>query len=303
MPTIGAAVTDICEENMALPAFLGDFARLVLVFTIYRCASAVRNMSKNPLRPRPDHFIDEDVLARAVAGLEVLAADFLDTPRGTLMQTSVVCHVFFTLMILYSPREHLISRLHVKGSDDRHGTSATQKVEAWIASGNGRTARLAVANAARLLAMMRDRSCQAFYEPMMILASVGTLSTYSELTETECGNSQPTTSSDRARYLGDRREREPMVRLDLTVKSPAFIAWLDGGSNIKGHIKDVGNVNRSGASSRILDVGLQAIQQRRTWGLGMCFAMIIEGWQRRREMVARTLPQSRDSVVLMSSWR
>ena len=263
------------RQEKPLPAAVGDFARLVIVFVTYLEASAISRSVDNFLladQSLADKLIDEGktTALRILEALKAEARHDSDLP----LRSSLKCHIDLTLMLLFTPRTEVVN--HAQSfKTELEAVPARERLRHWIDRDAGRHARHAIAAAGALTGLLQSNSTRGFYEPIAALLATLTLWTYSQMVEsasTSCGFIG--TVLDRTSGGG----RTSTVRLDNFREAGKAREWVNGSESVRAHIKDVGNICKSSAGSRILVVGKAMITLRTSWmlsqGLGLWLSML-----------------------------
>jgi hypothetical protein len=161
-------------------------------------------------------------------------------------------------MLLCCPRQALLNYVH--RSNTMQHEKSKEVISSWIKNQEGSMARRAVAYAGLLLGQLSELKFHAPYTPIMIALSTITIWTYSHVTEM---------ASSGAHINGGAKsmERGSVVRLEDGELDKEREAWIQGTEGFRAHLKDVGNICRRGASSRIVDASLQLLRSLGGWGL------------------------------------
>ena len=266
VPTLGVALNTVCSGKATVPQ-VGTFAQLILVLAIYQSATSIKRVTTQALFPDQDRqqAAYVEAIRRASAGLEVLSANIAAT-REQPLRRSVECHIFFTLVALLSPRDSLLNQAHCFRTDEE--TPALQQDTArWLAQERGEPARRAVLYAGRLLGSLREWSSHGYHEPLMILLCTVLLWTYSRM-----GDEGPASSSSRGGPEDADAEPGRIIRLDGPA-TEADADWISGRARRRGHLRDVGCITRPGAGGVIMDLGIRALSDLRTWAPTQGFAV------------------------------
>lgn len=267
--TVELALKQLRQERPSPPT-IGDFARLILVFVTYMEAAALNRSRNNMLladRRTADRQLEE-ANKEATTILETLkleARSDSDLP----LRSSLNCHIHLTLMLLLTPRTEVIN--HAQSfKTELEVEGAHRRLREWIDRDAGRQARHAIAAAGALVGLLQSNSTLGFYEPIAALLSILTMWTYSQMVE-DPSVSYTFNGTGPDKTVGSGRTA--MVRLDNSRQAWKIREWIDRSEGAFAHIKNVGNICRPSAGSRILDLGRDLVTGRSAWllshGLGV----------------------------------
>ncbi|CAK7220673.1 hypothetical protein SBRCBS47491_004269, partial [Sporothrix bragantina] len=189
------------------------------------------------------------------------------------------CHLLLEAMLLCIPRSALLHHAHhCLNPASSESAESRQQVQAWMEQDGGSTARSAVSFAGRLLGVLREHKSVAPYEPMATALCVITLWTYSRATlENSDGHGQ--------------ERRRGVLRLDgfNDFNDKVSVSdWISGKSKKGAHLRDVGDISRPGAPSRILSVAIEHMRELKD----CCLARELAIWLKRVQDRTAAMPSS-----------
>ncbi|OCK79360.1 hypothetical protein K432DRAFT_383157 [Lepidopterella palustris CBS 459.81] len=278
---ISATLRNLRLSHLPLPNF-GDFARLVLVFAIYRCTVSMHHQNTNPFLPASYRAFDDDAQAEwNVATMAALTTLFPTPAEHTIsyespLKSSLSCHVSLISLLLFIPRKELLTFAHTHGTDQERYTSSARHVLAlWMQAQDGQRARQAVIHAGTLFRLLRKHSCQGFHEPITALLVTLVVWAFNQLAP-----------QDHSESVNGTGERGSMVRLDRVLSDEIVRAWIEGKQGLNGHLTDVGNICGLDAGNRLLYVGGAVLRKMDTWALSQGLAVWLAQLRARSATVA-----------------
>jgi hypothetical protein len=246
--------------------FSSDFARLVIIFALYRTAKSMQDMKKNAFLSKvlEEQPFFKDSFNESMSAIQSLG--LTNSSSRSKLSDSVTCHTYYILMLLNTPSQALLNYAH-SWNRKQEQPNVRETISEWITEQNGCISRRAVSYAGLLLGKATELRFQAPSTPIMIAMSILIIWAYSHMIETESPERNP-------RVTVKTNKRGYLVRLDDGELDQQRQAWIHGDMTFYAHLKDVGNVCSEGAASRIIDVGLKALRDLGGWG----FSHSLELW-------------------------
>ncbi|CAK7215937.1 hypothetical protein SBRCBS47491_002660 [Sporothrix bragantina] len=280
MVTLSAAMQMLADQR-PLPDDLGSFARLIMVSAIYQTTVALSNnvMSSLFAGLSDVRLYPRQVTQRAISLIEALQPATVGSSSrhheddDDLLRASLECNIAFALMLLQTHRRDVLGLAHAftkrgtttKNDDSDDFSKMRHLLASWATEDGGTRARGAALQAGRLWAILRSFSTNGFHEPIATLLAILVLWSYNQLV-----------ADDNETALGGPPdlERGSVIRLDRPRNTADARTWQQqvGRSRLVPHLRGVGNIARSGAGDKILDVGKGMLQGMDIWTLGHGFA-------------------------------
>jgi hypothetical protein len=275
------------NDGQELPGSVGDFARQVLVLTICRhCMDLCDTLLRNPFATSLVSGVDlrtTKLVRGGVAAIENLTGHTSDRWNSMDTHPTVECHMYLALMILHTPRTELLDFAHSFNAGQDRPVSRNRLRE-WMQDDEGRTARTAVAYAGVLLAYLRRKSFSGFYDPVSVVMAVLVLWTYNQLGQ-EPENQNKNTEIPEL-VSRDNKKRNLTVRLDRIAQSSIHLAedvkaWRDAPADLIPSLTGVANICRPSAGIRLLEIGIDVLNDFAEWGLSQGLLVWLSGLRRR----------------------
>lgn len=206
--------------------------------------------------------------------------------QGTeLLAASLQCHTLLVLMLLHVPRQDLLAFAHSTRTEQEEQGDLRVRLEQWMREDGGRSARMAVGLAGRILALVRRLPNCSFYVPPSLLLAVVVLWAFNQLSRRTLDNSSsdpndgtqfmPLQDTPNERFRGStiRLDRPGTTTLEIgDSASREMRAWVDGTAGLKPCLHDLGNICKPSAGPRLLELGSNMLKNMRAWGLGPTLA-------------------------------
>lgn len=206
--------------------------------------------------------------------------------QGTeLLAASLQCHTLLVLMLLHVPRQDLLAFAHSTRTEQEEQGDLRLRLEQWMKEDGGRSARMAVGLAGRILALVRRLPSCSFHVPPSLLLAVIVMWSFNQLSSRALdNNSNDTTNGTQVIPLQNttnERFRGSTIRLDhpgttiLEIGDSAsreMRAWVHGTASLKACLHDLGNICKPSAGPRLLELGSNMLKNMRAWGLGPSLA-------------------------------
>ncbi|OBT64241.1 hypothetical protein VE03_06892 [Pseudogymnoascus sp. 23342-1-I1] len=250
---------------------LGGFAKLIVVFSIFRNVWDMQQYASTPFLPALSLLSQGEWIEKVKSALQYIERSSRGSFANTdMVQLSLEAHTHLVSLMLYIPlAEVLMYARSQKGNRD--GQQARKRLENWTREMNGRTARHAVIHASALFGLIRTRLCGSFYEPITFLIATLTLWTFSQFSPNQLASS-PSDSSGHYNNMGQLQSR---IRLDKIRSAEGAQEWIENGGDMGGYLANVGNICVAASGARILKIATQTLSSMDTWALGTGFASVL----------------------------
>lgn len=280
------------RQGTCLPPTVDTFARLVLVHAIYQHSAGLHSTAyKNPFfstRPTDDYISEHR--NNTIKMMETLQDQGLSNgqDQGTeLLAASLQCHTLLVLMLLHAPRKDLLAFAHSTRTEQEEQDDLRLRLEQWMREDGGRSARVAVGLAGRILALVRRLPSCSFHVPPSLLLAVLVLWAFNQLLRRALDNNSSDATNgthnmaQQEHGVPNERFRGSTIRLDRPGTTTLEIgdsasremrAWVDGIAGLKPCLHDLGNICKPSAGPRLLELGSNMLKNMRAWGLGPSLA-------------------------------
>ncbi|KAL1887115.1 hypothetical protein Sste5346_010432 [Sporothrix stenoceras] len=290
-PTSLASVLGGLLDGQQILHHIGNLGRLAIVHAIYQTTFDLRAQTDNPLlgglleegqgrsavgktttvfsnwQARAALLLETILSATAVTGRGMALLQSQHSPSWRL-QLSVTASAYHVSLVNIVPVGDLLAYVSSTATMAEKA-DAEAELRAWMADNGGRTARRAAVRASITFALIRERPCHGFYEPVALLMSTLTLWVFNRLSTTREDGQEPGS-------LANNPSAQVTLRLDHAWTAESEHLWLEAeDENVRGYLTGVGNIKDAKSRRKLLEVACDSLSMMPAWGLSHGFAAFL----------------------------